>query len=127
MNNKTDVNQFLAELNAGILKEKLAYTLSEAALATVVHGNGKKKAKVAIEFTLGQVGENEQVIVSAKIAHKMPTKRGVKSEEDTTETPMFVGIGGRLSIGVPQEDNNGQSDIENPPATVTKFTTKGKE
>ena len=37
-----------------------------------------------------------------KISHKLkmvtPTKRGKKSEEDTTETPMWVGKGGKLTI-----------------------------
>ena len=121
MSNKTDLNQFISELDAGIFKEKVAHILSDAALATVLHGGGKKNAKVIIEFTLNKVGENEQVIVSSLIEHKMPTKRGVKGEKDTTETPMFVGVGGQMTINVPMEDSSGQHDIEGLSSVVTNI------
>ena len=105
---KTDTTEFLRELGAGAFEPKLAHTLSEAALATIINGQGKKKAKVNLEFTIAQVGDNDQVIVSHKIAASMPTKRGKKSEEDTTETPFFVGKGGCMTINQPKEDNSGQ-------------------
>jgi hypothetical protein len=105
---ETNINDFLGELNGGVFVQKLAHVLSETALATVVHGNGKKKGKVTVEFSFDQVGENEQVIVSHKLLQSMPTKRGKQSMEDTTDTPMFVGKGGTLSVAPPKENNNGQ-------------------
>lgn len=105
---RTNVANFLGECNAGAFMEKLSHVLSEAGLAQVTNGQGGKKAKVSLEFTFQQVGENEQVIVSHKLATVLPTKRGKKSEEDITETPFFVGYGGQLTIDQPKEDNNGQ-------------------
>lgn len=108
---KTDLESFLSECNAGIMQEKIAVALSDAALAQVNHGEGNKKAKVAVEFTFQRMGEQSQVIVSHKIMTKTPTKRGVKTEEDITETAFFVGKGGALSIEPPKEDSNGQFNM----------------
>ena len=108
---KTNVNDFIDELGAGVFKEKLGHVLSDAAMATVMHGIGNKKGKVCIEFTFQQIGENEQVVVSHKLSSSLPTKRGKKSEEDTTDTPMFVGKGGILTIDQPKEDDHGQFSL----------------
>jgi hypothetical protein len=110
MSNKreTNVADFIGECNAGILKDKLALALSDAAMAQLNHGIGSKKAKVSLEFTFQQMGDNEQVIVSHKLSTSNPTKRGKKFEEDVTDTAFFVGKGGQLTINQPQEDDNGQ-------------------
>ncbi len=109
---KTNVNDFLGELNAGILVGQLGLTLSEAALATVLHGKGNKKGKVTLELSFSQIGENDQVVVSTKLSKSVPTQRGKKSEENVTDTPMFVGKGGVLTIDVPKEDDNGQFSLD---------------
>jgi hypothetical protein len=109
---QSNVNDFIGELNGGVLTEKLAHQLSESALATIHHGNGKKTAKVTLELTLKQIGDNEQVMVQHKLSHTTPTKRGKKSEEDVTETPMFVGRGGVMTVNPPKEDNNGQFGLK---------------
>lgn len=69
MSNKreTNVADFIGECNAGILKDKLALALSDAAMAQLNHGIGSKKAKVSVEFTFQQMGDNEQVIISHKL------------------------------------------------------------
>jgi len=121
---KTNVDEFMDELNAGILKEKMAHVLSEAALGVVVHGNGRVKAKVSLELTLTRVGENDQVIISHKLSHKTPTKRGFKSEEDTTETPMFVGVGGVMSVTQQPESMDGQGNF--PQVSVITPKKQGK-
>lgn len=108
---KTDVAEFIGECNAGILIEKLGIALSDAALAQVTHGIGSKKAKVSLEFTFQQMGDNEQVIVNHKLTTSNPTKRGKKYEEDETQTPFHVGKGGKLTINAPQEDDNGQFSL----------------
>lgn len=105
---RTDVAAFIGECNAGILQDKLALALSDAALSQINYGAGNKKAKVAIEFSFAQMGENQQVIVSAKVAISNPTKRGKKSEEDITDTAFFVGRGGKLSINPQAVDDNDQ-------------------
>ena len=108
---QTNVEDFISELGAGVYKEKLAHILSECALGVTVHGTGNKKGKVTLEFTFSQIGEGEQVIVTHKLAHSTPTKRGKKSEEDTTETPFFVGKGGVLTIDPPKENLEGQYNL----------------
>lgn len=109
---KTNVADFIGECNAGILQEKLALALSDAAMAQLNHGVGSKKAKVSLEFTFQQMGDNDQVIVSHKLSTSNPTKRGKKYEEDMTDTAFFVGKGGVLTIEPPKEDDSGQFNLE---------------
>lgn len=108
---RTNVNDFVGELNAGILINQLGDTLSEAALATILHGKGNKKGKVTLEFSFTQIGENDQVIISAKLSKSIPTQRGKKSEEGVTDTPMFVGKGGVLTIDAPEVEESGQYSL----------------
>lgn len=106
---KTNVADFIGECNAGALIKKLGIAISDAALAQINHGIGGKKAKITLEFTLQQMGDNDQVIVSHKLSIVTPTKRGKKSEDDITDTAFFVGKGGKLTINAPEEeDRNGQ-------------------
>lgn len=108
---KTDVGNFIGECNAGILQEKLGLALSDAALSQITHGIGSKKAKVTLELTFQQMGDNDQVIVSHKLTTSNATKRGKKYEEDVTDTAFFVGKGGVLTIEPPKEDNDGQFEL----------------
>lgn len=111
-NRATNVPDFLGELNAGVLQEKLSIALSDAALAQINNGTGGKKATVGLTFTFQQMGDNDQVIISHKLTQSLPTKRGKKSEEDTTDTAMFVGKGGKMSISPPKEDEQGQYNLQ---------------
>ena len=101
----TNVENFLSELSAGILTEKLGHILSKAAEGCTTHG---KKASVGMVFTMSPIGEGEQMIVSVKLSNSVPTKRGKATEEDTTDTPMFVGKGGEITIDQPREEESGQ-------------------
>jgi len=108
---KTNVDNFVGELEAGIFKEKLAHMLSDVALGQIIHSSGNRKGKVNIELTFSQVGDNNQVMISSKLSHVTVTKRGMKSEQTTTETPMYVGKGGVLSIDQPKEELSGQFNL----------------
>jgi len=108
MSRNTNVAEFIGECNAGILTEKLGMALSDAAMSQLNHGLGSKKAKVSVEFTFQQMGDNDQVIVSHKLTTSNPTKRGKKFEEDVTDTAFFVGKGGQLTINQPREEEGGQ-------------------
>lgn len=108
----TDIQAFLDECNAGILAEKLALALSDAALAQVTVAEKGKKAQVGLVFTFQQVGDNQQVMVDHKITTSIPTKRGKKAEEDTTSTSFHVLKGGKLSISPPREEYDGQYTLE---------------
>lgn len=108
----TDPNQFFDELHGGVFSEKLGYALATAATAAVAHGNdGKRTSKVTVEFTLKQLGDNDQVNITHKLSHSYPTPRGKKVEEDTTQTAMFVGPGGALSLVPPKVDDHGQFSL----------------
>ena len=48
---ETNVADFIGECNAGILNDKLALALSDAAMSQLNHGIGSKKAKVSVEVT----------------------------------------------------------------------------
>lgn len=82
-------------------------------MSQILHGTGGKKAKVSLEFTFQQMGDNDQVIVSHKLSTSNPTKRGAKSETDLTDTAFFVGKGGVLTINPPKEEISGQFNFEN--------------
>ncbi|MGV6989631.1 hypothetical protein ACWA5Z_12210 [Testudinibacter sp. P80/BLE/0925] len=98
---KTNLQDFLDELDASVFVSKVATALSQVALGTVTHD---KQGKVILEFTLKKMesdsdsSTNSKVQISHKLIYSQPTKRGKVSEEDTTATPMYVHKGGRLSV-----------------------------
>lgn len=102
----------MGELGAGNFAAKLAYILSEAAQSQLLYGQGNKKSKINLEFSFQQMGDNDQVIISHKLSKSLPTNRGKKSEEDTTETVFFVGKQGVMTIDPPKEDDNGQFNLQ---------------
>lgn len=98
---KTNVHDFLGELDAGIFEQKLATALSDVALGVLNHD---KQGTVKLEFTLKKMdSDNPQVQIQHKLSFVKPTKRGKSSEEDTTATPMYVHRGGALSV-TPDKD-----------------------
>lgn len=112
MKQSTNVAEFLGECNAGILIEKVAAALSDAAIAQLNHAQKGKKAQVGLSFTFQQLGHNQQVTVSHKIETKIPTTRGFRAEQDTTETAFFVGKGGYMTITPPKIDDHDQYALQ---------------
>lgn len=108
----TDIDHLLETMNAGVFKEKLEAYLSAAASGVVTFGHGKKTGKVVIAFSIKQVGEGDQVILSHTLQSEIPTKRGKKAEIDTTDTPYFVGRGGKMTFDQPKENGAGQYSLE---------------
>lgn len=95
---RTDVPTFLGELGAGVFINKIAAALNEAALGALNNGG---KGKVVLCFDMERMGksiEEKRVMVKHKMQYVVPTPNGKISEEDTTETPMWVNKGGKLSI-----------------------------
>lgn len=107
---ETNVTDFVDELEAGVLKAQLAAALSDAALKTIVHGG--RKAKVTLDFTIAQIGDAEQVMVTHKLSSAIPTSRGTKKEDGQASTPMFVGKGGKMTINMPKEERTGQFSLQ---------------
>lgn len=108
---KTNVSEFIGELNAGILIQQVGALLSEVALATTINGNKSKKGKVGLSFTITPMNEG-QVVITTKLDHLIHTKTGEKTEKSVSQTPMFVGKGGVMTINQPKEDLNGQFGLE---------------
>ena len=94
----TNVPDFLGELDAGVFTNKIAGALNTAALGVLNNGS---KGKVVLTFDIDRMGnsiEEKRVMIKHKLQYITPTPRGKVSEEDTTETPMFVNRGGKLTI-----------------------------
>ena len=91
----TDVSKFISDLDAGVFEEKLGAILSEVASSVV---DQEKGGKVNIALSFKKINGSCQVIVEHKLSYSLPTKRGSRSEEDKTSTPLHVGVGGVLSF-----------------------------
>lgn len=85
----------LADLDAGVLLQKLGRALRDAALGTVAHGG---KGKVVLEFAMSRVGESTQVECKHTIRSTTPTRRGRIVEDNVTSTPLYVAGNGRVSL-----------------------------
>lgn len=57
-----------------------------------------KAGKLTITLDFSQIGESSQVKIKHKLDYKVPTKRGTRSENTSLDTPMHVGVGGKLSL-----------------------------
>ena len=91
----TDVVTFFEDLDGGVFIQKLARALSEVAGGVV---DNNDKGRVDIQLNVKRIGQSYQVNVGSTLKYTVPTLRGKISEEDTTETPMHVNTGGKLSI-----------------------------
>ncbi|KAA0264823.1 hypothetical protein [Hafnia alvei] len=94
----TVVPDFLGELDAGIFVNKIAAALNNTALGVLNNGG---KGQVVLTFDIDGLSnsvEEKRVGIKHKLKFVTPTPRGKQSEEDTTETPMYVGKGGKLTI-----------------------------
>ncbi|WP_318826008.1 hypothetical protein [Providencia sp. PROV252] len=110
---KTNIPEFLGELDAGIFENKVAAVLNDVALGVIKHAG---KGKVIIEMDISRMNnsiEEKRVLIQHKLKFTAPTPKGKRSEEDTTETPMYVNKGGKLSIM--QEDQGQLFSIKGEP------------
>lgn len=92
---QTDIHAFIEDLDGGVFEEKLSRVLSEVAAGVIDH---HAKGSVQLTFDMTRIGSSYQVAVKHKLSYTKPTSKGKASEEATTETPMHVGEGGRLSL-----------------------------
>ncbi|HFD6681251.1 hypothetical protein GKR59_04665 [Providencia alcalifaciens] len=102
---KTNVPEFLGELDGGVFENKVSAVLNDVALGVLNNGG---KGKVIIEMDISRLNnsiEEKRVMISHKLKFAAPTPRGKRSEEDTTETPMYVNKGGKLSV---MQEDQGQ-------------------
>lgn len=92
---RTDIHEFLGDLEAGVFAQRIAVALSEAALGVVTTG---KPGKVVISFDMKQIADGSQVAIAHKLSFLKPTAKGKVSEENTGKTPFHVGPAGRITL-----------------------------
>lgn len=92
----TNVTEFIEDLDVGNFSGKLSAALTEVAIG-VMRSEGESKGKVTVEIEISMLNA-EKVNVKSKLKFIKPTSRGVQSEEDTTETPMYISRTGELSV-----------------------------
>jgi hypothetical protein len=91
----TSFTDVLPELDAGIFSDKINRALSDVALGVVITG---KAGKVVITLDMKQIATSNQVNLSHSLKYVKPTGNGKLTEENSTETPMHVGPGGKLTF-----------------------------
>lgn len=94
-----DVADILGDLDAGVFQRKLSRAMADTALAVTTQDGKSRKGKVTVTFDFSRLSENgNQVNVTHSLDYSLPTRRGKKSEKDATETPMYVGANGTLTM-----------------------------
>lgn len=91
----TDHNQFLDDIDAGILGQQLDHAISKVATGVVETG---KKGKLIIELNFSKgVGANN-VTVEHKLKVDTPLDKGNTVDTHADKTPMFVNAKGDVSL-----------------------------
>lgn len=90
----TNIPDFFGELDGGVFETKLSAVLNDVATGVL---NNRAKGKVTVTFEISPFDDN-RVKITHKLSSVRPTARGKSSEEDTTETPMYVNRGGKLTV-----------------------------
>lgn len=83
------------ELDAGVFINKVTRGLADVALGAVTTN---KAGKVILTFDVKQIGTSNQVHIKHSIKMIKPTPNGKVTEENSTETPVYVGTGGALTV-----------------------------
>lgn len=91
----TDVAEFIADLDGGMLDRKLSIALSQVAAASV---DTDKVGEVTLKFSFKKIPGTHQVHCEHSLKFVKPTLDGKSGEEEKRSTPLHVGKFGRLSI-----------------------------
>lgn len=86
------------ELDAGIFDRKVSHAIAQTALAVVNAESRKQTGKITLEFNIERIGEGAQVNMVHKLTYQKPTLRGKVNETDETQTLLYVGKGGKLTV-----------------------------
>ena len=95
MTKQTDAPQFVADLSGGNFSQQLGIAISEVAQGVVANG---KKGQVKVTIDIARIGESNQVNISHTLAYVEPTAKGKRSEDTTSETPMYLNNDGSVTI-----------------------------
>jgi hypothetical protein len=97
MNGKTPKNivELVDDLDGGVFGQKIEHALHSVAEGVIATG---RAGKVTLTFDLKQIANSNQVAMKHKLAFIRPTNNGKTAEENTTETPLYVGVRGKLTL-----------------------------
>jgi hypothetical protein len=93
--NDNNPAELFDQLDAGVFRQKVAKAFADVALGVAIHG---KKGRVLLTFDFERIGESTQVEMTHKVLFSKPTEHGKNIEENTTSTPLHVGVGGVLTV-----------------------------
>lgn len=91
----TDVGEFFTDLDGGMFDHKLSIALSRVAAAVIDHD---KAGEVVIKLNFKRIAGTHQVHITHGLKFTQPTSNGKVSEDETLDTPMYVGKYGKLSL-----------------------------
>lgn len=91
----TELHRFIGDLGAGSVEHMLSQIISDVADGVIKTG---KKGDAVLKLSFSPIGDSRQVRVEHKLTYKEPTRKGSRSEEHTTETPMYVNLNGTVTI-----------------------------
>ncbi len=90
----SQIGEFIGELGAGVFEEKLARVLNETASAVMAND---REGEVILRFKMKPISSSQAKVMHS-IEFKAPTLNGVKSEKNSTDTVMYVGQKGKMSL-----------------------------
>lgn len=90
-----DFSHTLLHLDAGMVQKKLTEALSAAAIGTV---NFDKQGEVTLNFKIKRMSDTGQVGIAHTVKSVVPTANGKITEENTTNTAMWVHTSGLVTV-----------------------------
>lgn len=91
----TNVENFIAEIDGGLVNKLLAHILSDVADSCLSH---QDKGKVSITFEMKPAKRLDQIEIAYKLGYQAPKANGGDRRENTPgETLMYVSKGGKLT------------------------------
>lgn len=92
---KTNFAELLGDLNGGVFEQQINRALSDISANVCTHG---KDGELTLKFKVSQIGEGSQVNVTHSLKSVVPKPRGRLIEENSVDTPLHVGSGGKLTL-----------------------------
>ncbi len=90
----TNIPEFFTDLDGGVFEAKLSRALSDVAAGVIDH---EKSGKIVITLKIKRVGNSQQVMINHNLNYVRPTNCGDISENNETQTPMYVGEKGEMT------------------------------
>lgn len=95
MTTPTNVENFIGEVNAGVLAKQIGHALSDVAESVLSH---EDKGEITLKIKMAPSKNASQVELDYTLDYKAPkAKKGFRSERTPGNTLMYVGNGGKLS------------------------------